>query len=116
MEAQARALLALGPKAVLLKGGHGSGREAVDILVDARRPAGAPGAAAHRLRATRTAPAARYRPPSPPDLARGDSLPVAVAFAKRFVHDALNAGRNLKIGGGSGPVDHLHTVRGPRKS
>ncbi len=34
MEAQAQALLALGPKAVLLKGGHGEGREAVDILVE----------------------------------------------------------------------------------
>ena len=33
MQAQAQALLALGPKAVLLKGGHGEGSEAVDILV-----------------------------------------------------------------------------------
>ncbi len=33
MLAQAQALLALGPKAVLLKGGHGEGSEAVDILV-----------------------------------------------------------------------------------
>src|SRR5688572_20303457 len=37
MEAQAQALLALGPKAVLIKGGHGDGAEAVDIL--ARRDA-----------------------------------------------------------------------------
>ena len=32
MEAQARALLALGCKAVVIKGGHGEGREAVDIF------------------------------------------------------------------------------------
>jgi hydroxymethylpyrimidine/phosphomethylpyrimidine kinase len=31
--AQARALLALGPEAVLIKGGHGQGGEAIDLLV-----------------------------------------------------------------------------------
>ena len=31
--AQARALLALGPEAVLIKGGHGEGAEAIDLLV-----------------------------------------------------------------------------------
>jgi hydroxymethylpyrimidine/phosphomethylpyrimidine kinase len=33
----ARGWLALGPAAVLIKGGHGSGREAVDLLVSAGR-------------------------------------------------------------------------------
>ena len=62
--AQAQALLALGCQAVLLKGGHGSGEEAVDILCDA--------AGIERFvrrvstRATRTARAARFRPPSRP--------------------------------------------------
>jgi hydroxymethylpyrimidine/phosphomethylpyrimidine kinase len=49
-------------------------------------------------------------------LARGESLRDAVASAKRFVHAALEAGRDLRIGSGSGPVDHLHTLRGPRKT
>jgi hydroxymethylpyrimidine/phosphomethylpyrimidine kinase len=49
-------------------------------------------------------------------LARGESLPGAVASAKRFVHAALAGGRDLKIGHGSGPVDHLHTLRRPRES
>jgi hydroxymethylpyrimidine/phosphomethylpyrimidine kinase len=34
---QAQRLLVLGPAAVLLKGGHGSGAEAVDYLVEPRR-------------------------------------------------------------------------------
>jgi hydroxymethylpyrimidine/phosphomethylpyrimidine kinase len=34
---QAEALLALGPEAVLIKGGHGTGSEAVDLLVSAGR-------------------------------------------------------------------------------
>jgi hydroxymethylpyrimidine/phosphomethylpyrimidine kinase len=115
MRAQAIALLALGPKAVLLKGGHGSGREAVDILVTSDAPPvrlalpriDTPNT--HGTGCTLSAAIAA-------GLARGDSITDAVAAAKRFVHDALNAGRNLKIGRGSGPVDHLHTVRGPRKS
>jgi hydroxymethylpyrimidine/phosphomethylpyrimidine kinase len=115
MRAQAIALLALGPKAVLLKGGHGSGREAVDILVTSDAPPvrlalpriDTPNT--HGTGCTLSAAIAA-------GLARGDSITDAVASAKRFVHDALNAGRNLKIGRGSGPVDHLHTVRGPRKS
>lgn len=32
---QARALLAMGPQAVLIKGGHGTGRQSTDLLVDA---------------------------------------------------------------------------------
>jgi hydroxymethylpyrimidine/phosphomethylpyrimidine kinase len=37
MAAQARALLELGPQAVLLKSGHGSGAQAVDLLMTADR-------------------------------------------------------------------------------
>jgi hydroxymethylpyrimidine/phosphomethylpyrimidine kinase len=115
MEAQAQALLALGPKAVLLKGGHGEGSEAVDILltrdgspvrlvlprVDTRNT--------HGTGCTLSAAIVA-------GLALGESLQDAVAFAKYFVHAALLAGRELKIGSGSGPVDHLHTSRRPRKS
>jgi hydroxymethylpyrimidine/phosphomethylpyrimidine kinase len=115
MEQQAQALLALGPMAVLLKGGHGNASEAVDILV------------------TRVAPPVRLALPRietanthgtgctlsaalAAGLARGESLRDAVASAKRFVHAALEAARELRIGSGSGPVDHLHTLRGPRKT
>ena len=115
METQARALLALGPKAVLLKGGHGEGSEAVDILlirdgdpvrlvlprVDTRNM--------HGTGCTLSAAIVA-------GFVLGESLQDAVAFAKYFVHAALLAGRELKIGNGSGPVDHLHTSRRPRKS
>ena len=115
MQAQAQALLALGPKAVLLKGGHGEGSDAVDILV-------ARGAAPVRLALPRidTAQHARHRLHA---IGRHRRRPGAAASccampsvaAKRFVHAALAAGRGLKIGGGSGPVDHLHALRGSRK-
>jgi hydroxymethylpyrimidine/phosphomethylpyrimidine kinase len=115
METQARALLALGPKAVLLKGGHGDGAEAIDVLV---RCDAAPMHLAlpriatpntHGTGCTMSAAIAAH-------LARGESLADAVQGAKRFVHAALVAAAALKIGGGSGPVDHLFSIRDGRKS
>ena len=115
METQARALLALGPKAVLIKGGHGDGAEAIDVLV--RRDAAPMHLALPRIATPNThgtgctmsaAIAAR--------LAKGESLADAVQGAKRFVHAALAAGAALKIGGGSGPVDHLFPIRDGRKT
>jgi hydroxymethylpyrimidine/phosphomethylpyrimidine kinase len=114
METQARALLALGPKAVLLKGGHGDGAEAVDVLVmrDAAPMHFALGRIAtpntHGTGCTMSAAIAAY-------LAKGESLADAVQGAKRFVHAALVAGAALKIGGGAGPVDHLFPIRDGRK-
>ncbi len=107
MEAQARALLALGPAAVLLKGGHGAGADAVDILVQRDR---APLRLAmaridtpntHGTGCTLSAAIAAR-------LASGDSMEAAVWEAKRFVHGALIAGASQKIGSGAGPLDHLH--------
>ncbi|MCO6441094.1 MAG: bifunctional hydroxymethylpyrimidine kinase/phosphomethylpyrimidine kinase, partial [Nitrococcus mobilis] len=44
-------------------------------------------------------------------LALGFELSDAVAGAKQFLADALVAGRDLRIGAGRGPVDHLHGIR-----
>jgi len=110
MEAQGRALLALGPKAVLIKGGHGAGVEAVDILltVDA-----APVRLAlpridtpntHGTGCALSAAIAAY-------LVRGASVVDAVTLAKRFVHDALSSAVGQRMGAGAGPVDHLHARR-----
>jgi hydroxymethylpyrimidine/phosphomethylpyrimidine kinase len=115
MEAQAQALLALGPKAVLIKGGHGEGADAVDVLVTrdaAPLYLALPRIATpntHGTGCTLSAAIAAY-------LARGDSLATAARAAKSFVHAALAAGAGLKIGGGSGPVEHLFSIREPRKT
>lgn len=109
MQSQGRRLLALGPKAVLMKGGHGVGSEATDILV---LPSGSLRFDAPRIATSNThgtgctlaaAIAAR--------LAEGDSLPSAVKAAKDFVWNAIDAGRALTVGKGNGPVDHLHAAR-----
>lgn len=109
MEAQGRRLLALGPKAVLMKDGHGQGPDAIDILV---LQAGSLRFAAPRIATNAThgtgctlaaAIAAR--------LAEGDTLPSAVGTAKDYVWNAIKGGQTLRVGKGNGPVDHLHRVR-----
>ena len=106
MEEQGRRLLALGARAVLIKGGHGQTAEAVDILV---MPDGVERLAkpridtknTHGTGCTLSAAIAAF-------LAGGAPLQDAVRRGKTFVWEAIAAGRDLEIGQGSGPVDHLH--------
>jgi len=106
---QARALLALGCEAVLLKGGHGTGEAAVDILCDAcgverlvRERIDTPHT--HGTGCTLSAAIAAL-------LAQGVALRQAVERAKAFVWQALREGQKLGIGRGNGPVDHLYAIR-----
>jgi len=103
----AEAVLAFGPRWVLVKGGHLAG-DAVDLLTD--------GVEEHWLRAPRhdnrhthgtgctlaSALAAR--------LALGDSVPGAARAAKAYVTGAIAAG--FPLGSGIGPVDHAWRLRG----
>lgn len=106
MEAQARALLALGPTAVLVKGGHGEGDEAVDVLVTAEgvtRYAAPriPSRNAHGTGCTLSSAIAA-------GLAKGLPLVEAVKAAKSYVHAAIIAADRLDIGRGHGPTHHFH--------
>jgi hydroxymethylpyrimidine/phosphomethylpyrimidine kinase len=106
---QAEALMALGCKAVLVKGGHGGGDTAVDILCDgagierfARPRVDTPHT--HGTGCTLSAAIAAL-------MAQGVELREAVGRAKTFVWEALSHGRALRIGKGRGPVDHLFAIR-----
>lgn len=109
MEAQGRSLLALGAKAVLIKGGHSEAADATDILVfDAGSLRfSAPRIATRNTHGTGCTLAAAIAA----RLAEGDSLPTAVGAAKEFVWNAIETGRTLAVGKGNGPVDHLHAIR-----
>jgi hydroxymethylpyrimidine/phosphomethylpyrimidine kinase len=105
---QARRLLAFGPRAVLVKGGHGTGPESTDLLVDAdglRRfqAARLPTRNTHGTGCTLSSAIAAY-------LARGLSLDEAVAQAKTYLTNAIAAADRLAIGHGSGPVHHFHAL------
>ena len=105
MARQGAALLKLGPRAVLMKGGHLAGPEAVDLLVtaDAVRRFAAPRLNSRNLHGTgctlSTAIAAH--------IVLGAPLPKAVAAAKDFVASAIERGRDVTLGAGAGPLLQL---------
>ena len=99
---QGRALLALGPGAVLVKGGHLEATEAVDIMTTqtgVRRYAGLRSASRnlHGTGCTLSAAIAAY-------IVKGGRLEEAVGEAKTFVAHAIEAGRGLSLGSGPGPL------------
>jgi hydroxymethylpyrimidine/phosphomethylpyrimidine kinase len=107
MRDQGKRILAMGPSAVLIKGGHGSGPESTDLLIESTN--------VHRFPAPRidtrnthgtgctlsSAIAAK--------LAQGYTLHPAVEAAKAYISAAIAAGRDLDIGQGHGPVHHFHS-------
>ena len=108
LEAAGHALLALGPGAVLAKGGHLDGDRCVDVLVsiDGVRRFDSPRVRTrhtHGTGCTLSSAIASY-------LVRGRDLTDAVTSAKDYLNRALVAGAGLELGQGSGPVDHR--VRG----
>jgi hydroxymethylpyrimidine/phosphomethylpyrimidine kinase len=105
VRAQGERLLALGPKAVLVKGGHAEGAESVDLLVE---PTAVTRLAADRI-ATRNTHGTGCTLSSAiaAGLAKGLSLAEAVGAAKTYLTDALAAAERIKIGSGHGPVHHF---------
>jgi hydroxymethylpyrimidine/phosphomethylpyrimidine kinase len=102
---QGERLLALGPKAVLVKGGHAEGAESVDLLIE---PSAITRLAADRI-ATRNTHGTGCTLSSAiaAGLAKGLSLAEAVRAAKTYLTDALAAAERIKIGSGHGPVHHF---------
>ena len=102
----AAAVLAYGPRWGLVKGGHLSG-DAVDLLTD--------GAEEHWLRALRYdnrhthGTGCTLASAIASQLAKGQTVPEAVAAAKEYVTGAIAAG--FALGGGIGPVDHGWALR-----
>lgn len=107
--AQARRLVALGARAVLIKGGHGHGALSVDHLVTADGHAQT--FAAPRLTTQNThGTGCTLSSAIAAGLARGLELPAAVTLAKDYLTAALNAADRLAIGSGHGPVHHFHAI------
>jgi hydroxymethylpyrimidine/phosphomethylpyrimidine kinase len=106
MRAQAEKLLALGAKAVLIKGGHASGAEAIDLLVSRDAVA--------RLSAERVATKNTHgtgctlSSAIAAGLAKGQRLGEAVSDAKQYVTEAIGCANELAVGHGHGPVHHFH--------
>jgi hydroxymethylpyrimidine/phosphomethylpyrimidine kinase len=106
MRAQAEKLLALGAGAVLIKGGHRTGPESVDLLVtaDGALRFAAPRAATRNTHGTGCTLASAVAAA----LAKGLTLGEAVKLAKDYVTAAIEAADRLAVGSGRGPLHHFH--------
>jgi len=108
MRDQAKSLAALGPKAVLVKGGHGTGDEALDILFDGEDFA--------RFTALRVATknvhgtGCTLSSAIAALLARGLVLEEAVRAAKTYLTNTLARADDMGVGSGTGPLDHFYAL------
>lgn len=108
METQARALLALGPQAVLLKGGHLPGDDCPDLLAQEGRQIWLPGARqatrkTHGTGCTLSSALATF-------LGHGQPPDKAAAQAKAYVAGAIAGADALQVGQGHGPTHHFHAL------
>ncbi|WP_159940143.1 MULTISPECIES: bifunctional hydroxymethylpyrimidine kinase/phosphomethylpyrimidine kinase [unclassified Nocardiopsis] len=107
MRDQAVRLLELGPRRVLLKGGHLDGGESVDVLVsrdadpvEFRAPR-VPTRNTHGTGCTLSSSIAALLP-------RHADAAAAVREAKEYLTEAIRRADEIDAGGGQGPVHHFH--------
>lgn len=109
METTADRLLALYPKAVLLKGGHQEGLESNDLYKDQTgqshwlKNMRIKSKNTHGTGCTLSAAIAAY-------LALGEPLIDACRLAKIYVSGAIAAAQNTSVGQGHGPVHHFYDI------
>lgn len=107
-------LLALGAQAVLLKGGHLTGEQVVDVLAQ-------PGLPLQRLQSARIASrnvhgtGCTLSSAIASHLALGLDLPQAVAQARAYILQAIASGAQVQTGQGHGPLNHGHAPVPMRK-
>lgn len=112
MIAQARALMALGIGACVLKGGHLMVQDSPDLLITDTDELWFPGVRVdtvntHGTGCTVSSALASY-------LGQGLSIPVAFEKAKGYIQGAISASDQLSVGHGHGPVHHFWELWGHR--
>jgi hydroxymethylpyrimidine/phosphomethylpyrimidine kinase len=106
IESQGKRLLALGCRAVLIKGGHGEGAESIDYLVSS---GGTIALAAPRVATKNThGTGCSLSSAIAAGLAKGEDMESAVRNAKTWVSAAIAAADRFTVGHGHGPIHHFH--------
>lgn len=105
MAEQAKRLLLLGPRAVLIKGGHLESDDSPDVLAEADRVTWYEGPRTktkntHGTGCTLSSAIAA-------ELAKGQFVVEAVRAAKTYLAEAIAAADQLSVGSGHGPVHHF---------
>ena len=113
MEIQARQILALGARNVLIKGGHGEGEESVDLLIGQIGIGDVVRLTAPRIATANThGTGCTLSSAIAAGLAKGRDLVSAVQDAKAYVTAAIAAADTLAVGQnpdiGHGPLHHFH--------
>jgi hydroxymethylpyrimidine/phosphomethylpyrimidine kinase len=107
MESAARAILDMGPRAVLLKGGHLEGDTLTDVLVTAE---GVELFVAQRIDTPHThGTGCTLASAIAAGIAQGMALTPAVVRARAYVREAIATAPGF--GAGHGPLNHAHTVK-----
>ena len=109
MEEQGRALLEMGPKAVLMKGGHAEGSDCVDLLImddGFILELHAPRIDTQNTHGTGCTLSASIAA----GLAKGLTLDDAVREAHHYLQGAIAAADGMGVGSGHGPVHHFHQI------
>lgn len=106
MRSAAAALQALGAKAVLVKGGHGTGRTVIDVLRDGPDTVEltAPRIATRNTHGTGCTLSSAIAALLPQRATVAD----AVRDAREYLLGAIRASDELEVGSGHGPLHHFH--------
>jgi hydroxymethylpyrimidine/phosphomethylpyrimidine kinase len=102
-------LLKTGPEAVLVKGGHSIQQKSADCLISKNEEpkwfesARIPTKNTHGTGCTLSSAIASF-------IAKGYSLADAVAYSKKYINGAIEAGSEYKLGNGHGPVHHFYKI------
>ncbi|MCP1843165.1 hydroxymethylpyrimidine/phosphomethylpyrimidine kinase [Bradyrhizobium sp. USDA 4524] len=106
VERQGKRLLAMGCRAVLVKGGHGHGAESIDYLIDAEHSIAL---AAPRIATANThGTGCSLSSAIAAGLAKGESMETSVRNAKAWITQAIAEADRFAVGHGHGPVHHFH--------
>ncbi|KRR07182.1 bifunctional hydroxymethylpyrimidine kinase/phosphomethylpyrimidine kinase [Bradyrhizobium valentinum] len=106
VEEQGKRLLAMGCKAVLIKGGHGEGAESIDYLIDSN---GTIALAAPRIATKNThGTGCSLSSAIAAGLAKGEGMETAVRNAKAWISAAIAEADRFSVGHGHGPIHHFH--------
>ena len=106
---QGKALLCLGSKSVLIKGGHSGGRTSNDLLVTEKdhvwfNEKRINTKNTHGTGCTLSSSIASF-------LAKNYSIEEAVSKSKEFVTGAIRDSKKLSVGNGHGPTNHFHALK-----
>jgi len=105
IKAMAKELIKLGSKSIIIKGGHLEGEDCIDTLLTEGKFYEFKNKRIDTLNTHGTG--CTFSSAITSFLAKGFSIEKATEYANEYIHKAIDAGKDIKIGKGKGPVHHF---------